>query len=190
MSPRLANAASCRGRAQAGCRSAGCRAGLFFLYLAAAAVGGRTTIIIRLATCCFTPSLSPCARESRPARRRCGTGSPPSRGQAVDINGLKRSPKQQQALAALRQGKIWRHQVAELEFSDAGAAGAARERALRAGKRSASHHRLATSFTVPGERLRLNTEQATAVGAIHSAADRFSTWLLAGITGSGKPKFI
>ena len=40
-------------------------------------------------------------------------------GQAVDINSLKRSPKQQQALAALRQGKIWRHQVAELEFNDA-----------------------------------------------------------------------
>ncbi len=29
-------------------------------------------------------------------------------GQAVDLNSLKRSPKQQQALAALRQGKIWR----------------------------------------------------------------------------------
>ena len=39
---------------------------------------------------------------------------------------------------------------------------------------------------MPGERLRLNTEQATAVGAIHSASDRFSAWLLAGITGSGK----
>lgn len=40
-------------------------------------------------------------------------------GQAVDLNSLKRSPKQQQALAALRQGKIWRDQVAELEFNDA-----------------------------------------------------------------------
>ncbi|XPE48039.1 hypothetical protein ACNKHO_25210 [Shigella flexneri] len=28
-----------------------------------------------------------------------------------------------------------------------------------------------TTYSVPGERLRLNTEQATAVGAIHSAAD-------------------
>jgi len=37
-------------------------------------------------------------------------------GQVVDLNGLKRSRKQQQALAALRQGKIWRHQVGELEF--------------------------------------------------------------------------
>lgn len=36
------------------------------------------------------------------------------------------------------------------------------------------------------DRLRLNTEQATAVGAIHSASDHFSAWLLAGVTGSGK----
>jgi primosomal protein N' len=56
----------------------------------------------------------------------------------------------------------------------------------RAGKRSARPHRLANPLSVPGERLRLNTEQATAVGAIHSASDRFSAWLLAGITGSGK----
>ncbi len=40
-------------------------------------------------------------------------------GQVVDLNGLKRSRKQQQALAALRQGKIWRHQVGELEFNEA-----------------------------------------------------------------------
>lgn len=39
-------------------------------------------------------------------------------GQAVDINSLKRSQKQQQALAALRQGKIWRHQVDEMEVSE------------------------------------------------------------------------
>ncbi len=43
-----------------------------------------------------------------------------------------------------------------------------------------------TNYAVSGERLRLNTEQATAVGAIHSAADTFSARLLAGVTGSGK----
>lgn len=36
------------------------------------------------------------------------------------------------------------------------------------------------------ERFRLNTEQATAVGAIRAQDDQFSPWLLAGITGSGK----
>ena len=35
-----------------------------------------------------------------------------------------------------------------------------------------------TNYAVSGERLRLNTEQATAVGAIHSAADTFSAWPL------------
>lgn len=43
-----------------------------------------------------------------------------------------------------------------------------------------------THYAVSGERLRLNTEQATAVGAIHSASDSFSARLLAGVTGSGK----
>ncbi len=107
-------------------------------------------------------------------------------GQVVDLNGLKRSRKQQQALAALRQGKIWRHQVGELEFNEAalqalrgkGLAELACEAPALTDWRSA--------YSVAGERLRLNTEQATAVGAIHSAADRFSAWLLAGITGSGK----
>ncbi|KFC00968.1 DNA helicase [Trabulsiella guamensis ATCC 49490] len=107
-------------------------------------------------------------------------------GQAVDIHSLKRSPKQQQALAALRQGKIWRHQVAELHFTDAtlqtlrtkGLCELANEMPPLAGWHS--------DYAVAGERLRLNTEQATAVGAIHSAADRFSAWLLAGVTGSGK----
>src|SRR5690606_3281474 len=42
------------------------------------------------------------------------------------------------------------------------------------------------NYAVPGERLRLNTEQATAVGAIHSESETFSAWLLAGVTGSGK----
>ncbi|KNC92646.1 hypothetical protein GM30_15760, partial [Trabulsiella odontotermitis] len=101
-------------------------------------------------------------------------------GQAIDIHSLKRSPKQQQALAALRQGKIWRHQVAELEFTDAtlqtlrtkGLCELASETPPMADWRS--------DYTVAGERLRLNTEQATAVGAIHSASDRFSAWLLAG----------
>ena len=104
-------------------------------------------------------------------------------GQVVDLNSLKRSRKQQQALAALRRGKIWRHQVGELEFNEAalrgkGLAELACEAPALTDWRSA--------YSVAGERLRLNTEQATAVGAIHSAADRFSARLLAGITGSGK----
>ncbi|VTM73370.1 Primosomal protein N' [Raoultella planticola] len=107
-------------------------------------------------------------------------------GQAVDINSLKRSPKQQQALAALRQGRIWRHQVAELEFNDAALQALRGKGLCELASEAPALTDWRTHFAVPGERLRLNTEQATAVGAIHSASDRFSTWLLAGITGSGK----
>lgn len=107
-------------------------------------------------------------------------------GQAVDINSLKRSPKQQQALAALRQGKIWRHQVAELEFNDAALQALRGKGLAELASEAPAIADWRTGFSVPGERLRLNTEQATAVGAIHSASDSFSAWLLAGITGSGK----
>ncbi|MGR7358520.1 primosomal protein N' [Klebsiella aerogenes] len=107
-------------------------------------------------------------------------------GQALDINSLKRSPKQQQALAALRQGKIWRYQVAELEFNDAALQALRGKGLAELACEAPAILDWRTSFAVPGERLRLNTEQATAVGAIHSASDRFSAWLLAGITGSGK----
>lgn len=75
--------------------------------------------------------------------------------------------------------------MAELEFNDA-ALQALRKKgcAIWRAKRRFSDWR--THYAVSGERLRLNTEQATAVGAIHSAADSFSAWLLAGVTGSGK----
>ena len=106
-------------------------------------------------------------------------------GQVVDLNGLKRSRKQQQALAALRQGKIWRHQVGELEFNEAALQGCA-AKGWRAGLRSARPHRLAQRVfgcrRTPAPEYRAGHRRR----AIHSAADRFSAWLLAGITGSGK----
>ena len=107
-------------------------------------------------------------------------------GQAVDINTLKRSPKQQQALAALRQGKIWRHQVAEMEFNESAMQALRTKGYCELDSLAPEAVDWRTTYSVPGERLRLNTEQATAVGAIHSAADEFSAWLLEGVTGSGK----
>lgn len=107
-------------------------------------------------------------------------------GQAVDINSLKRSAKQQQALAALRQGKIWRYQVAELDFTDATLQTLRRKGLCELASETPAFTDWREHYAVTGERLRLNTEQATAVGAIHSASDGFSAWLLAGVTGSGK----
>ncbi len=94
-------------------------------------------------------------------------------GQAVDLNSLKRSPKQQQALAALRQGKIWRDQVATLEFNDAALQALRKKGLCDLASETPEFSDWRTNYAVSGERLRLNTEQATAVGAIHSAADTF-----------------
>ncbi len=107
-------------------------------------------------------------------------------GRATPPESLKRAPKQQQALAALRQRTLYRHEVSQHDITDATL------QALRVKGLCELHSAPRTmrdwreTFAVSGERLRLNTEQATAVGAIHSADDRFSAWLLDGITGSGK----
>jgi len=107
-------------------------------------------------------------------------------GRATPPESLKRAPKQQQAWAALLQRPLYRHETSQHDITEATL------QALRVKGlcelypviRATQDWR--ETYAVNGERLRLNTEQATAVGAIHSADDHFSAWLLAGITGSGK----
>lgn len=107
-------------------------------------------------------------------------------GQACSLSSLRRAPKQQQALAMLRQRDIWRHQVSEMALSET-ALQALRQKGLcDIHSQLPAHVDWREDFTVHGERLRLNTEQAMAVGAIHSEAGQFAPWLLDGITGSGK----
>ncbi len=137
------------------------------------------------ATFCFTLCRFYCVRKTSQQRAPMVLVRH-RRGQAVDINSLKRSAKQQQALAALRQGKIWRYQVAELDFTDATLQTLRRKGLCELASETPAFTDWREHYTVAGERLRLNTEQATAVGAIHSASDGFSARLLAGVTGSGK----
>ncbi|ADZ40608.1 TPA: primosomal protein N' [Yersinia enterocolitica] len=107
-------------------------------------------------------------------------------GRATPPKSLKRAPKQQQALAALLQKPVYRHQVNEMALTESAL------QALRSkGLIDLRAQEVATTdwcdgFSVLGERLRLNTEQATAVGAIRSEDTQFAAWLLAGVTGSGK----
>ena len=102
----------------------------------------------------------------------------------MDINSLKRSQKQQQALAALRQGKIWRHQVDELEVSET-ALGTTKKGLSELASEAPALYDWRERFSVSGDRLRLNTEQATAVGR-STVPPAISPRLLAGVTGSGK----
>jgi len=107
-------------------------------------------------------------------------------GKETTSESLKRAPKQQQALAALRQRALYRHEISQHDITDA-TLQALRAKGLcdlRAQQRA--HQDWRTTYAVKGERLKLNTEQATAVGAIRSEDDHFAAWLLAGITGSGK----
>lgn len=107
-------------------------------------------------------------------------------GQHIDLSSLKSSPKQQQALTTLRQCRLWRHEVAEMHFTEA-ILQTLRDKGLcQLNSEAPAIIDWCSSFTVSGDRLRLNKEQATAVAEIHSETDRFSAWLLAGVTSSGK----
>ncbi|MDQ5891497.1 primosomal protein N' [Pectobacterium aquaticum] len=107
-------------------------------------------------------------------------------GRATPLSTLKRAAKQQQALAALLQSPLYRHQVSEIGLTET-ALQALRSKGLcelQAAEQTL--HDWRQSFSLATDRLRLNTEQATAVGAIRSEDNHFAAWLLAGITGSGK----
>ncbi|MEH2922228.1 primosomal protein N' [Samsonia erythrinae] len=107
-------------------------------------------------------------------------------GRATPLDTLKRAAKQQQALAALLQSPIYRHQVSEAGLTET-ALQALRSKGLcelKAAEQPLQDWR--QQFSLATDRLRLNTEQATAVGAIRSEDNHFAAWLLAGITGSGK----
>ncbi|MGL9773893.1 MAG: primosomal protein N' [Sodalis sp. (in: enterobacteria)] len=107
-------------------------------------------------------------------------------GRSTLPDNLKRAPKQQQALAALLRGAVYRHQVSELQLSDTTLQALRAKGLCDLRPQAVDTHDWRPGFRVNGERLRLNTEQATAVGAIRSEDDRFAAWLLAGVTGSGK----
>ncbi|MEK6308455.1 MULTISPECIES: primosomal protein N' [Pantoea] len=107
-------------------------------------------------------------------------------GREVALESLKRAPKQQQALAALRQRPLYRHQIGEQDFTDAALQALRAKGLCDLREHAPQQHDWRASFAVKGERLRLNTDQAMAVGAIRSEDEHYAAWLLAGITGSGK----
>ncbi len=107
-------------------------------------------------------------------------------GRATPPESLKRAPKQQQALAALLQKPVYRYQVNEMALTESALQALRSKGLIDLRTQTVATTDWRQGFTVLGERLRLNTEQATAVGAIRSEDTQFAAWLLAGVTGSGK----
>ncbi|MCP1206183.1 primosomal protein N' [Pantoea sp. B550] len=107
-------------------------------------------------------------------------------GRETAPESLKRAPKQQQALAALRQQPLYRHQVSEHDLTEATLQALRAKGLCELHEHQPQMHDWRTTYAVKGERLRLNTDQAMAVGAIRADDEHYAAWLLAGITGSGK----
>ncbi|CDM91975.1 primosomal protein N' [Xenorhabdus bovienii] len=107
-------------------------------------------------------------------------------GHEFPLEQLKRSVKQQQALASLRLKPIYRHQIYELAFSESALQSLKKKALIDLHPIQPEAKNWHEQFQIIGERLQLNTEQASAVGTVRAEDQVFSPWLLAGITGSGK----
>ncbi|MDE1482409.1 primosomal protein N' [Xenorhabdus bovienii] len=107
-------------------------------------------------------------------------------GHEFPLEQLKRSVKQQQALASLRLKPIYRHQISELAFSESALQSLKKKALIDLHPIQPEAENWHEQFQIIGERLQLNTEQAAAVGTVRAEDQVFSPWLLAGITGSGK----
>ncbi|MGJ0624776.1 primosomal protein N' [Xenorhabdus bovienii] len=107
-------------------------------------------------------------------------------GHEFPLEQLKRSVKQQQALASLRLKPIYRHQISELAFSESALQSLKKKALIDLHPIQPEAKNWHEQFQIIGERLQLNTEQASAVGTVRAEDQVFSPWLLAGITGSGK----
>ncbi len=107
-------------------------------------------------------------------------------GKEILPNTIKRSEKQRVALNILRRHRITRAQVSEFGINESTLQALRKKGWCDLIECSPLPQDWRPHFHLLGERLKLTTEQATAVGAIRSADQQFSPWLLAGITGSGK----
>lgn len=105
-------------------------------------------------------------------------------GAEIELNSLRQAPQQQRLLAALRNGPLLRRDITAQEFS-ASALKALQDKGLIEGFQHAPQTNADWSFAIGSEPLQLNPEQALAVAAI-GAASKPQTYLLEGVTGSGK----
>ncbi|UDG80845.1 Primosomal protein N' [Candidatus Hartigia pinicola] len=107
-------------------------------------------------------------------------------GERINLNTLKRSSRLKQVLSLLQSRSIYQYQVIALKLSKSVLQTLQKKGYIARYSIEPISKKWQSQFLVSGERLRLNSEQETAITAIREKDNEFSPWLLAGITGSGK----
>ncbi len=105
-------------------------------------------------------------------------------GQTTALEDLKRAPQQQRLLAALKQRDLLQRDIRIEEFTPS-ALKALQEKGMVEAVTHVPAARASWAFKIAADPLQLNPEQALAVAAIGSASQA-QTYLLEGVTGSGK----
>lgn len=110
------------------------------------------------------------------------------KGHATPLESLKCAPKQQQALAFLKHRSIYRNQVRLLKLMKSTLQALRKKGLIDLRCEPNPFPCWQTNLSTPSSKqpLLLNIQQASAVKAIRAKEEQFVTWLLSGITGSGK----
>ncbi|MDX1706031.1 primosomal protein N' [Pseudidiomarina sp.] len=105
-------------------------------------------------------------------------------GKAIELDSLKRAPQQQRLIAALRRQPLLSRDIRTEEFS-VSALKTLQDKGLVERVRHIPAQQTDWAFGLDAEPLQLNLEQAQAVATL-AAAGTPQTYLLEGVTGSGK----
>lgn len=107
-------------------------------------------------------------------------------GRDIAMESLKRSPKQQQALEALRKQPLFRHQISEQNFTTSALQSLHTKGLCDLCEHMPHIQDWITTFVVKGQRLSLNDDQELAVGTMDIADNHYAAWLLIGNTDAEK----
>ncbi|WP_395479927.1 primosomal protein N' [Candidatus Curculioniphilus buchneri] len=107
-------------------------------------------------------------------------------GKNILLDSLKRAPKQKKALTILLQGPIDCHKIKEYQIGNSELQALRTKRLcdLRLQKKNIYHWKY--NLISNCKQIQLNIEQISAIDVICRNDHKFTTWLLAGVTGSGK----
>ncbi|XKM13421.1 primosomal protein N' [Orbaceae bacterium ac157xtp] len=107
------------------------------------------------------------------------------KGKQFDINTLKRAPKQQQLLSAIKQDNS-NNSINELDFSSTIYKALEKQELIEQVTTLPNYTPWQNNYFANLNKIELNQQQQTAIEAIEISNGRFSPILLEGVTGSGK----
>lgn len=109
-----------------------------------------------------------------------------TKGRMTSLDSLKRAPKQQQVLLILLKKSLYCDEEKKTPLNRKVLLSLQRKELISLREKKLVFNNWHYEYAVIDKPLSLNTDQSSAVNAINNEANHFVSWLLSGVTGSGK----